>query len=356
MTAETTTGAAEFAQIESHTAQLGSHQCHYLACGPTHGPLIFFVHGWPELSRSWRHQLPVFGGLGFRAIAPDMRGYGQSSVYPEHSDYAQEQVVDDLRALHDHLGGAPAIWVGHDWGSPSVWLMASYHPQRCVAVASLCVPYASIERGLEHCIEYVDRSVYPADTYPAGQWEYMRFYEEHFDIATRQFEANSKNVVQALFRKGDPAGFGQPAATAFTRINRGWFGDADSAPEVPRDADVVTAEDVEVYAEALTRNGWFGPDSYYMNHALNAAYAASAPNDGRLDMPVLFIAAQYDYVCETITSDLAAPMRAACSNLTERVVYSGHWLAQEKPAAVNRELVQWLTTAAPEIWPADRPA
>jgi pimeloyl-ACP methyl ester carboxylesterase len=348
---ETNQGAAHFAAVESHTVQLGAHQCHYLACGPETGPVIFFVHGWPELSRSWRHQLPVFGALGFRAIAPDMRGYGNSSVYKEHSDYAQEAVVGDLCALQDALGGKPAVWVGHDWGSPSVWNMASHHPDRCVAVASLCIPYASLERGLDHCVNYVDRTLYPQETFPAGQWEYMRFYEENFATATAQFEANSKHAVQLLFRKGDPVGFGQRAATAFTRINNGWFGDAQSAPEMPRDADVVTEEDIAVYAESLQRNGWFGPDSYYMNHARNAEYSGSAVNGGRLTMPTLFIAAQYDSVCETINSTLAEPMRKECDNLTEAVIYSGHWMAQEKPAEVNSVLVRWLAVEVDQFWP-----
>ena len=330
--------------IDSQIIQLGSHQCHYLTCGPVAGPLIIFVHGWPELSLSWRHQLRVFGALGFRAVAPDLRGYGKSSVYPEHSDYQQQKVVEDLLRLQDALGGEPAIWVGHDWGSPSVWNIASHHPERCLAVASLCVPYATLERGLDNCLPYVDRNLYPADEFPAGQWEYMRFYEENFAVATEQFAANTRNVIQMLFRKGDPAGFGQRAATAFTRINGGWFGDAGHAPEFPRDDDVVTEEDIAVYTEALQRNGWFGPDSYYMNHERNAAYAASAVNRGRLSMPVLFIAAQYDYVCETINSTLAEPMRRACDDLSEAVIFSGHWMAQEKPVEVNRELLRWMFT------------
>jgi pimeloyl-ACP methyl ester carboxylesterase len=344
--------AANFATIESHTVQLGAHQCHYLACGPETGPLIFFVHGWPELSRSWRHQLPVFGALGFRAIAPDMRGYGNSSVYKEHSDYAQEKVVGDLCALQDALGGQAAVWIGHDWGSPSVWCMASHHPDRCVAVASLCVPYASLERGLDHVIGFVDRTLYPKETFPAGQWEYIRFYEENFASASAEFNANSKNAVQLLFRKADPAAFGQHAATAFTRINHGWFGEAGSAPKVPIDADIVTPQDIAVYAEALDRNGWFGPSSYYMNNERNAAYASTSVNEGRLTLPVLFVAAQYDSVCETINSGMAEPMRKECDNLSEAVIYSGHWMAQEKPAELNSVLIKWLRSEVEEFWPA----
>jgi len=102
---------------------------------------------------------------------------------------------------------------------------------------------------------------------------------------------------------------------------------------------------------ALERNGFFGPDSYYMNHAENARYATKARNRGRLDMPVLFLHAAYDYTCETLDSRLAEPMRQDCSRLTEVVIQSGHWMAQEKPIEVNAAIAKWLATAGPDIWP-----
>ena len=120
------------------------------------------------------------------------------------------------------------------------------------------------------------------------------------------------------------------------------------APDLPRDADVVTDEDLRIYAEALARNGFFGPDSYYMNHIANAAYGAHG--SATLDLPVLFIGARYDYVCETVTSRLAEPMRARCSNLSEAVVDAGHWLAQERPTEVSAHLARWIATSVPEAW------
>lgn len=341
-------------QISEGKLQVGTHTIAYLEAGPADGPLIVLVHGWPELSLSWRHQLPVLGGLGFHALAPDMRGYGGSTVYDRHEDYAQPLVVGDLIGLADALDVERAVWVGHDWGSPTVWNIASHHPERCHGVASLCVPYYGLERGLDHCIDLVDRTVYPLERYPAGQWEYQRFYQEQFEKATRTFEANPYNTVKLLFRKGDPAGFGKPAATAMTRINGGWFGDLEEAPDLPMDPDVVTEQDLHTYAEALQRNGFFGPDSYYMNHEANAAYAASSVNGGRLEMPVLFLGARYDYVCETVTSRAAEPMRQMCSHLDEAVICSGHWMAQERPAEVNAALVRWLVERLPAVWP--RPA
>ena len=340
-------------EVTEHTVKSGLHATFYLAAGPLDGPLIVFVHGWPELAISWRHQLPTLAALGFRAIAPDMRGYGRSSVYRTHEAYAQQHIVADMLVLIDSLGRERAVWVGHDWGSPVVWNLASHHPERCVAVANLCVPYHTLEYGLEPCLELVDRNVYPADKYPAGQWEYQLHYQEDFAGATRMMDFNPYSLAKLLFRKGDPSGFGKPARTALVRINKGWFG-GGAIPSVPRDADVVTEADVSAYASALARNGFFGPNSYYMNHTANAAYAARAVNDGYLEMPVLFLAAQYDYTCECITSRLAEPMRKYCRNLTESVIYSGHWMAQEKPLDVNAALVRWLATLVADYWPLPR--
>ena len=338
-------------EITSHFARSPRHTTHYLAAGPASGPAIVFVHGWPELSSSWRHQLPVFGGLGFHALAPDLRGYGRSSVYRTHADYAQAQVAQDMLELLDTLAIERAVWVGHDWGSPTVWNIASHHADRCQAVASLCVPYATLERGLDPCLPLLDRSLYPQAEYPVGQWDYQLFYEENFARATKVFEANPYLTVKLLFRKGNPSGAGKPAMTASVRRDNGWFGGLDVAPDLPRDGDVVSEADLEVYAEALTRNGFFGPDSYYMNHAANAAYAATGSD--RLAMPVLFLGARYDYVCETLTSRLAQPMRERCARLHETVIDSGHWMAQERPHEVNAALVHWLADIG--MWPGTIP-
>jgi pimeloyl-ACP methyl ester carboxylesterase len=182
------------------------------------------------------------------------------------------------------------------------------------------------------------------------------FYQESFEHARAEMEANPLNTVKLLFRKGDPSGAGRPAATAMTRINGGWFGPAREAPDLPRDDDVISEEDLKVYAESLARNGFFGPNAYYMNHTDNAAYAAEAVNDGYLDMPVLFLGARYDYVCECYDSTLAEPMRERCQRLTESTVYSGHWMAQERPQDVNAALVSWLATQVTDVWPGSSPS
>ena len=336
--------------VTEHVLRTARHRTFYLACGAEDAPLIVFVHGWPELSISWRHQLQCFAALGFRAVAPDMRGYGRSSVYGTHADYAMTHIVADMIELLDGLGRASAVWVGHDWGAPVVWSIASHHADRCDGVASLCVPYLPGGFTPQASAMLADRSLYPVDTMPYAQWDYQIFYEEHFEHASAAFEKNVRNTVKILFRKGDPAGRGKPARTAFTRADGGWFQGADQAPDVPMDRDLLTDEDLNRYVSALEANGFFGPDAWYMNAQRNAEYAHRAPGGGRLAMPVLFLHAAHDYVCETLTSRLADPMRAHCADLTEVVVPSGHWMAQERPVEVNAALARWLAQRLPDLW------
>lgn len=323
----------------------------YLQSGPQDGPPIIFVHGWPELALSWRHVLPCFGGLGFRAIAPDLRGFGRSTRFGRHEDYAQEHVVSDLVGLLDTLGIERALFVGHDWGSGTVWCVASHHPDRCVGVASLCVPYRTIERGFTSFLPLVDRDIYPEHLYPWGQWAYQRFYHERFERACSVFDANPFNAVKALFRRGSPEALGRPSGHVKVFDAGGWFGGLDAAPDMARDDAVLSEADLCAYTEALTRNGFFGPDSLYMNDAANLDYSDRSVNDGRLDMPVLFVAGRYDITCEFVDSRLADPMREFCSNLTETVVPSGHWMAQEKPTELNAVLTRWIAASLPCFWP-----
>lgn len=326
------------------------HTSFYLSCGDETATPIIFVHGWPELSISWRHQLPAMAALGLRAIAPDMRGYGRSSVYSRHEDYRLEESTADMIELLDHLGAEKAIWVGHDWGTPVVWSIAQQHPDRVHGVAGLCVPYIPDGFAVETIAPLVDRRIYPEAQFPVGQWDYQMFYRENFPAAVAAFEANIRGFVRAAFRAGSEAGKGQPAMTAFTRAAGGWFG-GGAAPDFPRDETVLTLEDENRYVAALEANGFFGPDSWYMNGDANRAYAKRVEDQWRLEMPVLFLHGAYDYVCETIDSDLARPMRDYCANLSETVVESGHWMAQEKPVHVNAALAKWLSAQLPELWP-----
>ena len=326
------------------------HSTFYLSCGPADGVPVIFVHGWPELSATWRHQLPVLGSLGFHAIAPDMRGYGRSTLHPSPSDYAVEHAVADMLELLDHLGAERAVWVGHDWGSPVVWSIAQHHPERCHGVANLCAPYLPNGFALASLLPHVDRRVYPEERFPLGQWAYFRHHAEHLDAGAASFERDVANSVRLLFRSGSAEDVGKPSATAFTYERGGFFGRRGRPPEIARDAAVLSEEDEHRYVAALTRSGFRGPNSWYVNDAANLAYAARAAGRARLAMPVLFLHAAWDANCDTLTSTLAEPMRAHCDLLDEVTLQCGHWMPEERPREVNAAIVGWLARRFGGLW------
>ncbi|GAA2477089.1 alpha/beta hydrolase [Winogradskya humida] len=314
-------------------------QLAYLEDGPVGGPLIIFVHGWPGIARTWVRQLDYFAARGYHVVAPDLRGYGGSAGFDEPSAYRQEEVVGDLLELHDRLGAAPAVWVGHDWGSPTVWNIAAHHASRCRAVATLAVPFGTVELGLDALVGLVDRERYPVESHPYGQFDYMAYYERFPSQVTAVFEADPSATVRTLFRRGNPKVRSRPAPTATTTADGGWFRGADRAPDLPLDESVLTPDLFAELVDAFQRNGFAAPTAYYLNHRANADYAATG---GPLTLPVLFIGADHDPVIDLTAPAILTGMRATCPDLTEVTVPAGHWLQLEAAGTVNGQLLDWL--------------
>ena len=119
--------------IPIHLAEAGS------------GPVVLLCHGFPESWHSWRHQLKALAEAGYRAIAPDMRGYGQTGQPHEIDQYTLFHLVGDMVGVLDALSAREAVVVGHDWGAPVAWHCALLRPDRFRAVAGLSVPF--VPRG-----------------------------------------------------------------------------------------------------------------------------------------------------------------------------------------------------------------
>lgn len=128
---------ASLANAESHTITRtsqdhGSIDLHVVTLGPTDGPLILCVHGWPENWYSWRHQMTHFTELGYRVAAMDVRGYGQSSKPENVAAYTIAELAGDAAAVISELSpAAPAILFGHDWGARSTSPAAETHRSSC---------------------------------------------------------------------------------------------------------------------------------------------------------------------------------------------------------------------------------
>ncbi|MBB5684869.1 alpha/beta fold hydrolase [Sphingobium boeckii] len=322
------------------------HRTAYIETGPAAGPLMIFVHGHPELASTWRWQMAHFAAHGWRCVAPYMRGYGDSSVHPTAAAYTIREISTDMAELHDALGGRSAVWVGHDWGAPIVWAMASNHPERCRAIVNLSVPYLARGFALPHLVALVDRTLYPIDGYPVGQWDYWLYYRESFALAQRDFEADPAATIATLYRSGDPKAVAAPAFTATLRDKGGWFGPSHRAPQLQRDPRLLSQEDFDQYVDAFRRTGFRAANAWYLNDADNIAFAGEARDMGHLRLPVLFLHGEYDAVCETLKSRLADPMRQDCANLSEASIASGHFPMLEQRDAVNRAIETWMQAKA----------
>ena len=108
------------------------------------GPAVVFSHGFPELAYSWRYQLPAIADAGFRAIAPDQRGYGHSDRPEAIESHDLVHLCGDLVALLDALEIEEAVFVGHDWGGFVAWGMPLLHPERTAGVIGVCTPYVPL--------------------------------------------------------------------------------------------------------------------------------------------------------------------------------------------------------------------
>lgn len=130
-------------ELAHKTAQVGSMSLHYVEAGS--GPLVVLLHGFPEFWYSWRKQIPALVAAGYRVIAPDLRGYNDSSKPEDVAAYHPLEVARDVAGLIAQSGDSPCAVVGHDWGGLAAWLVAMAHPgvvsQLVVMNAPHPVPY-----------------------------------------------------------------------------------------------------------------------------------------------------------------------------------------------------------------------
>ena len=243
---------------------------------------MIFLHGWPEIGLVWRAQMEAFASEGWHCVAPDMRGYGGSSAPSASEAYALKEIVDDMVELHDHLGASPAIWVGHDLGSPVVGALAAHHAKRSRGVVFISIPYAPQAFALPRLLPLIDRKLYPADQYPDGQWDYYRFYLTNFDQTVTDFDVDIRASLAAIFRSGNPESVGKVHRSALITRNGGWFGSEHHAPAVQPDPALWSESDFGALVDSFRVNGIRPGNSWYLNDSTNIAYADAAPDGGRL--------------------------------------------------------------------------
>ena len=327
--------------LAAKTFRSPHHMTRYWEAGPADGPLMIFVHGWPQIGLVWRAQMEAFAADGWRCIAPDMRGYGGSSAPADSQAYALSEIVQDMIELHNHLGGLPAVWVGHDWGSPVVGALAAHEPERSRGVVLISLAYFPDAFGLLTLIPLVDRTLYPADPYPDGQWDYYRYYTTHFEAAVADLDADPAATLASLFQPGNPAATNKLSPSALITRNGGRYGAAHRAPPTQADPALWPHADFHLLVQAFSAKGFQPACAWYLNDDANIAYARKAPDGGRLSQPVLYVNGDWDGICSITGNRQGDPMRAACANLTVRSLPAGHWLPLERKVELTAAIRSW---------------
>ncbi|MCG2596737.1 alpha/beta fold hydrolase [Achromobacter insuavis] len=298
------------------------------------GPLVILCHGFPETSHAWRHQLDALGQAGFHAVAPDLRGYGDSDCPPDIAHYSVLDVIGDLVGLADALGQRQAVLVGNDWGASIAWQAAQLRPDRFRAVAALGVPMMG------------RAPMAPSRLFPQNEqaWFYTHYFCEP-GLAEQEFERDIALTLRKIYYGASGALGPREAATPnpFGMVPRAG-GLLDALPDPAVLPAWLAAADLAQFARAFGVSGFRGGLNYYRNLDRNwrdqAAFAGL-----RVEVPALYLAGEYD-------TGLAMPgmrqiieaMPAIVPDLrgSQVIAGAGHWLPQEAPDAVNAALIGFL--------------
>ncbi|MGP0075237.1 MAG: alpha/beta fold hydrolase [Bryobacteraceae bacterium] len=275
---------------------------HYVMAGE--GPLIIFLHGFPEFWYEWKNQLPEFAA-DHRAVAPDMRGYNLSEKPPGVDAYQMQNLVADVRALAEHLGYKKFVLVGHDWGGVVAWSFAIAHPEYLEKLVIVNAPHLAVFAR--------ELSSNPAQQRASQYMLMFRGPQAEQILSANNYAA----LVNAVLGDG---------------LKSGVFTDADK----------------EAYIAAWSQPGALtGGLNYYRAAKIgppdnSTPVAASAPDPASqiVKVPTLVIWGEQDHALFTGNLD---GLDQFVPNLTvQRIPDGTHWVIHEKPALVNRYIRDFI--------------
>ncbi|MFI5546845.1 alpha/beta fold hydrolase [Streptomyces sp. NPDC051815] len=312
------------AEITYRTVRAAGRRTHLAEAGE--GPLVLLLHGFPELAYSWRHQLTGLAEAGFHAVAPDMRGYGETESPQDVREFTVHHLVGDVVALIGALGAERAVLAGHDWGAQIAWHTALMRPDLVRGVAGLSIPYRP-RAGLPPL---------PAMRRAHGDRFYM-LYMQRPGVVEAEWERDVAGSLRRLFA-GTSGG-----AAAFSPVVPDGGGLLDVYPPSDGPPDWLGEGDLAVYASAFARTGFTGGLNWYRN--LTANWELTAPfNRARITVPALYLAGEDDFVVRGADrSRLDEELRRAVPGLRASIALPGcgHWTQQERPEEVTAALTEF---------------
>jgi pimeloyl-ACP methyl ester carboxylesterase len=300
---------------------------HYVEQGA--GPLVVLCHGWPESWYSYRHQIPALAHAGFRVVAPDQRGYGQTDAPQPIESYNILNLVGDIVGLVNSLGVDSAVIVGHDWGAPVAWNSAILRPDIFRAIALLSVPYFS--RG----------PIRPSVGMKAlaGDNHFYQLYFQEPGKVEKELDADPRRSMAMILysASGDP-----PPAERWKFIFPKTMKFIESGTVPKKLPPWLTEADLDFFGGEFKRAGFRGGINWYRNFDRN--WEITAFLDGaKLRQPSVFAAGDQDVVGKMVPGGYDG-VGAFMPNLKKKVIIpgAGHWIQQERPKEINEILIEFL--------------
>ena len=302
------------------------------------GPLIIFCHGWPESWYSYRYQLPAVADAGFKAVAYDVRGYGESDKPHEIEAYTMRNMTNDVVGIIDALGYDTAITIGHDWGGPIALNTAALNEDRIAATGTLSVPFMG--RGPMPTLDlwkeiYKDRFFY-------------QLYFQKEGVAEEEFESDLSRALFMTYTNSD----GRGMKFNFEKSQSGLV------PEKNKDSTFLegmemfedfpnwfTKEDLDYFVSQFEISGLRGPFNRY--RAQNIDWHEIPELEGKiLKQPAFFVTGTLDPVNFFVPSDQTLIDRIGPNYkdllFAEELEGIGHWTQQEAPEKVNSFILDFL--------------
>ncbi|WP_460720535.1 alpha/beta fold hydrolase [Nocardia heshunensis] len=291
---------------------------------------VVFCHGFPHTWFMWHHQLDALAAAGYRALAPDLRGYGRTDAPEDPAAYTNEAVIGDLMALLDDIGAAKAVFVGLDFGAQLVWELSLRKPERVAAAMVLNNPFAPRPPKA-----------------PSAFW--TRAAERHFLHLSYFQEPGIADAELAA----DPRGFLARVYYSLsgdyhyldTWKNPPGIGYLDALPQAPAlPWPWLTQAEFDTLAADFERTGFTGGLNWYRN--LDRNWELTAPYaDAKVEVPTFFLYGENDPDMEGFSGrDPLATLRANVTDLRDvvEIPKAGHLVQLERPDAVNAFLLNNL--------------
>ncbi|XP_039115089.1 epoxide hydrolase A-like [Dioscorea cayenensis subsp. rotundata] len=289
------------------------------------GLVVLMLHGFPELWYSWRHQIIALADKGYHAVAPDLRGYGDTDSPSDISSYSIFHLVGDIVELINALGQEQVFVVGHDWGALLAWQLCLFRPDKVKALVNLSVAYMPRNPAIKPVDYY--RSIY-GDNYYISRFQEPGVIEAEFD------RVSTKQVIKKFYTFRDPAGIFIP--------KEGWIS--------PNDEFILpnwlSEEDVNYISKKFEKSGWSGGVNYY--RCLNSNWELTEPWTGaQIKVPTKFIVGDLDltYHYPGIQDYIhKGGFKHDVPLLEEVVVMKGvaHFIQQEKAHEITQHILDFI--------------